>query len=105
MARLTPEHVYKMVAPHLVDLGYGKDPADSFHITPRALGFQILALLFTDPTALATKKPAHEPIPNPYTPWGASALTATIQRLPYFTPEHVCNSLLISAAHRLVTTP
>lgn len=102
---MSPEHTYRVVAPALVELGYGKDPAECFHLTPRAFGFQILALLFTDPTTLSAKKDPLAPIPNPFTPWGASALTATIQHMPYFTPEAACNSLLHSAAHRLVTTP
>ncbi len=95
-----------MVAPHLIDLGYGAEPSDCFHITPRALGFQVLSLIFTDPGAVRTRTDVVPgPIPNPYTPWGAVALTTIIQRMPYFTPNASCNALLIAAAHRLVTTP
>lgn len=103
LCRYTPGDIYKVCGTHLVDVGLGADPAESFNLTPHAFGFQIQCVIYTNPKQLVKSEPG-ETLKNPFTPWANTAIPALLRRMVYFTPQATARLLLISAVHHMMTS-
>lgn len=93
---LPPDFPYRHCAPLLSDLGLGRYPEESLHLTPRGLSTRILREILSESPQPRT---AH----NTFTDWGWVAGCSLINHLPYFTPKIVAEALLIAASLRTIT--
>lgn len=94
---LPADFPYRHTATLLSELGLGRYPAEALNLTPRALSQRILSTILS---STPQPKTAH----NIFTDWGWTAGVTLINRLPYYTPKLLAESLLTAAATRLLTS-